>query len=439
MLKEKPETANAPPAGLLRTTAGDLERERRSRVWNALEALGIMVFVLVVLWPFAYGCGILPGIGAVHVAANALLIAGGACILLVLPFVHGDTLDSWGLGDPRVLWRILRHGTPRQRALYGAIVLGLFAALNYANYNQRHEVGGFFGLDKTTALELRGSFPGILLVFAVGTLLSGLIISAAIRYDNFLPAFATAMKVSLPLLVLMFLAALKIRGWEVIQTFRPTTWLLGVFGYVFWGFIQQLLFSAYFGTRFRKAFAPSAAAANTSNWAQTVALFAAGAGVLGAALIALAVRIAYGEWGLDPVQLALTALFLAPIGAVYGHYFRRDPKRLLVATLAASCFGLIHIDSYGLVFVTWGLGIVLVYVFMEDKNRNLVALGFIHGLLGSSFGEFFSSGKSGLLEVDYSVGPWNVDNPAVGALIIPMLCIGVYVAIMAWCVEHIRE
>ncbi len=439
MLTDKPAEAVAPPAGLLRTTAGDLEAERRSRVWNALEALGIMVFVLVVLWPFAYGCGILPGIRAVHVAANAMLVAGGAFILFVLPFVHGDTLDSWGLGNPKALWRVLRHGTPGQRARYGAIVLALFAVLNYANYNQWHEVAGFFGLDKTTALELRGSFPGILAVFAVGAALSGLIIFAAIRYDNFPSAFATAMKVSLPLLVLMFLAALVDRGWEVVHTFRPTTWLLGVFGYVFWGFIQQLLFSAYFGTRFRKAFAPSSTLGNTSNWGQTVALFAAGTGVLGAAAIAVAVRIAYGEWGLDAAQLALTALFLAPIGAVYGHFFRRDSKRLLVATLAASCFGLIHIDSYGLVFVTWGLGIVLVYVFMEDKNRNLVALGFIHGLLGSSFGEFFSSGKSGLLEVDYSVGPWNVDDPTAGALIIPMLCIGVYVAIMAWCVEKIRE
>jgi hypothetical protein len=103
-----------------------------------------------------------------------------------------------------------------------------------------------------------------------------------------------------------------------------------------------------------------------------------------------------------------------------------------VATLSGSCFGLIHINSYGLVAVTFLLGIALTYVFMEDKNRNLVALGFIHGLLGSSFGTFFSKGKSGALEVDYSVGPWNVDNPTWGVLVFPVLCILFYAALILW-------
>jgi len=69
---------------------------------------------------------------------------------------------------------------------------------------------------------------------------------------------------------------------------------------------------------------------------------------------------------------------------------------------------------------------------MEDKNRNLVALGFIHGVLGSSFGTFFSKGKSGALEVDYSVGPWNVDNPTWGVLIIPLICILFYIGMICW-------
>ena len=47
---------------------------------------------------------------------------------------------------------------------------------------------------------------------------------------------------------------------------------------------------------------------------------------------------------------------------------------------------------------------------MEDKNRNLVALGFIHGFLGSMLGWLFSSKEAeGGLNIEMSVGPWNVD------------------------------
>ena len=45
---------------------------------------------------------------------------------------------------------------------------------------------------------------------------------------------------------------------------------------------------------------------------------------------------------------------------------------------------------------------------MEDKNRNLVALGVIHGFLGSMLGWLFSSG--GTVDVEMSIGPWSVDG-----------------------------
>ena len=107
----------------------------------------------------------------------------------------------------------------------------------------------------------------------------------------------------------------------------------------------------------------------------------------------------------------------------------------MVATLTGACFGIIHIDSYGLVFLTWGLGTVLAYVFMEDSKRNVIALGLIHGLLGSTLGSLFSHRESGALEIDYRVGPWNVDEPHWTALLVPCLCI----AALAWLMRELRH
>jgi hypothetical protein len=105
---------------------------------------------------------------------------------------------------------------------------------------------------------------------------------------------------------------------------------------------------------------------------------------------------------------------------------------MLVATLSGSFFGLIHIDSYGLVLVTFGLGTILSYLFMEDRFRNLAAAGFAHGLLGSTFGKLFRPETAGPLRVGYRVGPWNVEHPSAAALIIPLLCVGVYAGLLFW-------
>jgi membrane protease YdiL (CAAX protease family) len=426
-----------------RSTAGDFEREAKSRLFNAVEALGMMVLILVTLWPFAYLFGILNGDNpTVHAIANGILVLGALYILFVSHRIHRDSLNSWGLGDPRVLWRMLRDGPPGRRMAVWAVVLFLFSGLNYANYRLWPDVVDFLNLDKTGLVHYHERFPQVLLVFAFGVPVSLLIISCAIRYDNFLSAFRTAMIIALPLLAVMLLAAWLQRGASVFARFSLRDWTLDVFGYVFWGFIQQLLFSSYFGTRFRKAFAPSAAPDNVTQpgkrWPKVL-----GAGITGAAGTAFfafaAVSLLHGPGSIDAATLLLIAVLIFPLGMIYGWFWCRDRKRLIVATLAASCFGLIHIDSYGLVVVTWGLGIVLVYVFMEDRNRNLVALGFIHGILGSSFGELFSRGESGVLEIDYSVGPWNVDNPGAAALIIPMICIAAFLGILAWAVQNIRE
>jgi hypothetical protein len=425
----------------LRTTAGDVEREAFSRRANAVEALGVMLFILVMLWPVGYYAGVLRGVPLADPFSNIALILGGVYLLFVAPFLHRDTLTSWGLGNPATVLRILSEGPRWKRAAFAAVLLALFLGLNYANYTNWSDVTRFFQLKGTLAADFDQGYPGRFVVFGFGSLLSAFIVLFAIRYDNFGSAFLTALKISLPLLAFVCLAAYMQRGAGAFTTLSPWDWAVGVFGYVFWGFVQQLLFSAYFGTRLRKAFAPPAAQARPHlvRWVLQAVLIGANIG-LGAYVFALlGLRLAHGA----PVEAVEVSLIVGIVGfcfgVVYGLYYGLNPKRMLVATLTASCFGLIHIDSYYLVAGTWALGIPLTYVFMEDKNRNLVALGFVHGLLGSTFGNLFSKGHSGVYEVDYSVGPYNIDFPTREVMIVPLLCIAVYVGILIWCWRNLSS
>lgn len=158
--------------------------------------------------------------------------------------------------------------------------------------------------------------------------------------------------------------------------------------------------------------------------------------VAGTLIIAAGIVWHHGVERLNPGDLSWLAALLFLGGAAYGNWYCRDKKRLLVATLAGACFGLIHIDSYGLVILTWGIGTVLVYVFMEHANRNVVALGFIHGLLGSTLGTLFSKNQSGALEIAYQCGPWNIEEPGWIALIFPCLCIASFIALMIWALRN---
>ena len=89
-------------------------------------------------------------------------------------------------------------------------------------------------------------------------------------------------------------------------------------------------------------------------------------------------------------------------------------------------------DSYGLVLVCAALGITLTWITMEDRLRNLVALGFIHGFLGTTFSWLFRSDGAGALRVSYHVGPWNVKPPESHVLLIPLLvCIG-FLLLLRW-------
>ncbi|MCK5862119.1 MAG: hypothetical protein KAH38_06520 [Candidatus Hydrogenedentes bacterium] len=420
--------------GYVRTTAGDLERERFSPKANFIEGMGIMTFILVTLWGIAYSFGVMEESNGVKKFSEILLTLGALYMLFVAPFLHGETASAWGLGTPRGLWKILKEAAPLKRAVLALILTGLFVGLNTMNIYHWEEVVKFFNLRETGMTAWKQGFPGILGMVAFGSILSLLIITFGIRYDNFLSAFRTAMIVALPLFALILLGAVAQRGSAAFSDFKMGAFLLGIFGYVFWGFVQQLLFSSYLGTRIRKGFGPSTAASNVIALKNRFG-FTASAATIGsfATAILLLILLRDGEGNALPGWSVFAfALFFLPLFAVYAWFFALDRKRLLVATLSGSCFGLIHIDSYGLVGVTFLLGIALTYVFMVDANRNLIALGFIHGLLGSSFGTFFSDGKSGALEVDYGVGPWNVDNPTWGVLIFPVLCILFYGAMTCW-------
>lgn len=428
---------NASVEKYLQTTAGEYERETKSRHYNAVEGFGVYLMVLIVLWPIAYGLGVMPGNETIQKITVWPLILGGAYLLFVSPFIHKDSLSSWGLGGPRHTIAVVKNATGKKRLIIFGIMLALFVFLNYLNYSRWPDVVKFFGLHKSS-LELQTfntSFPGLLLVFLVGAFLSSIIILCGIRYDNFASAFVTALKIAAPLLAMIFVGAYIQRGWEAFAGFDPAKYALDVFGYLFWGYTQQLLFSAYFGTRFRKAFGPSTSKTNSLPREKRLQM----AGLFGGGLALIGTPLAWGilVWMNPGEEVPMStpvwfAGYLFPLGAMYGYFLGVDRKRLLVATLTASCFGFIHIDSYKLVMATWLLGIFMIYVFMEDKNRNLVALGFVHGLLGSTFGWLFSSNKSGALEVDYSVGPWNIDNPSGVTLVFPMICIGVYLFILAW-------
>ena len=112
----------------------------------------------------------------------------------------------------------------------------------------------------------------------------------------------------------------------------------------------------------------------------------------------------------------------------------------MVAILNGSFFGLLHIPSWYLLAVTWFLGIFLSYVFMEDKNRNLVALGFIHGVLGSMLGWLFSSSEAeGGLDIEMSVGPWNVEYLDVSIFIVVGVLVALFVAAMIYVYKKWEE
>lgn len=435
---------------MLTNTAGEYEQEARSRQFNSIEAFSVYTFILVFIWPVWYFFGRYLGYEWVQTAVIGPLALGVIFLLFISPRLHRDTLTSWGLSHPRYLFALLKESDTPKRATILGIMAVVFLGLNYTNYVQWPFVAKFLQISKieiggVLVRDFNTFFPGVLFVFAVGVSLSALILLFAVRYDNFLPAIGMALKVSLPLAALIFLGAM-LHGWaegyNPFQEWEPSKYALDVLGYIFWGFTQQLLFTAYLGNRFRKAFGPDvhprAPLSAGEMWTRGLIMGAVLAAII-AVLAVIGVYVVSGADAVSPLVILWIFLFTLPITSSYGYFFTKEKKRLLVATLAASCFALIHIDSYGLVAVTFLLGIILIYVSMEDRYRNLMALGFIHGLLGTTFGFFFDNKNSGALTVDYSVGPEGVENPTLWVLVFPMVCIAAFVFGMIWSTRHLPD
>jgi hypothetical protein len=418
---------------MLRNTAGELESEKRSRRANAIEALGICVLTFLVLWPFCYACGVLGGNAVIRNLAEQIILVAIGYALVISPFWHGDSAESLGLGNPRKLWRILCSASVARRIALSTVIAAIFFSLLALAFTRWPDVVRMFHLPRRAVRWEDQGVAGLLRMGAVAVPMSLVITTCAIRYDNFRPAFLTALKISAALFAYAGTAAVLHRGWQPFAAIAPSALALSILAYLFWGFFQQLFFTSYLGTRLRKGFEPGKSRAQAG--VRTVQIrYAMIGGAMAAATLApamwLAIRAVSGAQAAPIGLLAWAILFAFVPGAAWGWFYAIDAKRLLVATLTGLFFGLIHIDSYGLVLVTAGLGTILAWVFMEDRNRNLVALGFIHGFLGSTFGKLFKSREAGALRVDYRVGPWNVDEPTADVLIIPSLVLIAFAALL---------
>jgi hypothetical protein len=420
-------------------TAGEPEREARSRRSNVLEALGLATLVFVVLWPYCFGWGVLGDNKTVRMLAHLPLALGFLWVALISPFWHRDTLESLGLGNPVRLWVMLRERRGWSRARLMLAVGLLFDAMFLLGIANWPDTARLFRLSSEARVWIVTP-EGMRKAIAFCTLLSAFVATCVVRYDNFPSAFRVALTVSAVLICYAGGAALLHRGVAAFAAINPGRYFIDVVAYVFWGGLQQFFFTAYFATRLRKGFAPSSRPASHPVPESTARLVVVGGLASGAVLgplIWLTIRSLYGAAEAPLSMLGWCTLFAFPTGAVWTYYFLRDRKRMLVATLSGSFFGLIHMDSYGLVLVTFGLGTVLAWVFMEDRFRNLSALAFIHGFLGSTFGKLFKGPAAGVLRVDYRVGPWNVDEPAITVLIIPMLCLLVYTGLLVWAARRL--
>ncbi|HEV2208771.1 MAG TPA: CPBP family glutamic-type intramembrane protease [Verrucomicrobiae bacterium] len=327
-------------------TAGEPEREVRSRRANLLEALGVMLLLLVALWWVAYPVGVLLRVQAGSLGGGALVAALLLFAGALSPRWHRDTLASWGLGNPLELARCLhRSRPPVQLALAGLLGTGVGLLTSELYYYATRAKQVSFGIEPSSSFHLQSMLGSNAAVWALCLVIALVWTTCFIRYDNLWLALRVAAALLAILLPVLLLVAWGVNGPEVFRHGHARALIGNGLGYIFWGAMQQLLFCSYFGTRLRKAFGPG----------QT------------------------------------------PAG--------RARKRLGVALLNGLFFGVVHMNSWLLVGFTWALGTIFAWFFMEDRYRNVQAFGLVHGVLGTFVLWLFSSGPA-TIRVRLRVGPW---------------------------------
>jgi len=418
----------------LTTTAGELEREARSRRANAVEALGFACWILGVLWPVCFACGVLGGHPDIRVAGEWALKGALLWTVVSVALVHRDAPASLGLGHPRQWWASVQKTHGPKRWLLAAGPVALFALLMALSFAYWPDTARIFRLPVEARAWLQEP-GGHVKVALAATGISAAVALFVVRWDNFGSALRPVLCLAGALLLYAATAAFLNHGAAAWGRFVPARYPLEVIAYAFWGMTQQFFFTSYFSTRLRKAFPPSDALPIRGNVHRSV--------WIGGAIAACAIgpSVGFAAWGAGDTTLARLLgcmAFAFPVGAIWTHFYLRDQRRMLVATLSGGFFGLIHLTSYGLVLVTFLLGTIFAYLFMEDRFRNLAVIGFAHGLLGTTFGKLFKTDAAGALAVTYHVGPWHIAKPTLGMLWIPMFCFLGFAALLIWAVRSRR-
>ncbi|NVM31296.1 MAG: CPBP family intramembrane metalloprotease [Candidatus Helarchaeota archaeon] len=339
-----------PPIKRIQNPSGEWEREAKGRLWNFLEPVIMMSALQLLMWGLWFPLEL----QGKDTTIAFILIGVLALYLLISPIIHKDTSSSWGLGSPRYILNKIRKGATKNRIIALVVVITLITLTVLAiNFLWIELVDNFLDIDPVQARQFQSSLPGTLLIISIGGLVGFIFALFIIRYDNFLKALKVSLIVIAILGTLLFLYSLTVSSLTVLLNFDLLNFLLNFFAYIFWGALQQILFASYFGTRFRKAFSP----ATRSNPEAKPKLW---------------------------------------------------KKRLVVSMISGSYFGLIHVPAWYLLIFTTVLGVVISWLYMKDSNRNLIAIGVIHGFLGSLIGVFFASGA-----VEMTVGPSSVPSELV--------------------------
>jgi len=348
----------------LLNTAGEPEPEALSRRWNLVEPFVVMTILLAALWAVAYPLGVLAGVAWANTIARVVAGLLLVHILFVSPWLHRDTAASRGLGSPRRLFAALR----KMPLVFSVLLFAFIVFLTALAYQECPGVLRFlFRVPRNATLQFRETLGGRIVILCGSGALAFLWTTCIVRYDNFGPALRTGGRIVVLMLPPVLLVALLADGTAVWARFDAAELAGSAFGYVFWGAFQQLIFSSYFGTRLRKGIGPAS----------------------------------------DP------------------RLQRR--QRLGVAVLSGLFFGLIHINSWWLVALTWLLGTILSWVFMEDRNRNILALGVVHGVLGACRGWLFCRDSN--FYISARVGPWAMPTaPDIVTVTVTTLIVGSFCA-----------